>query len=42
MIPGRQSLFDAILKSTIFFIVIFSAIISILMVTYAILKGGSN
>lgn len=42
MIPGKQSIFDTILKSIIFFIVIFSAIISIIMVTYTFLKGGSN
>lgn len=42
MIPGKQSLFDTILKSIIFFFVIFSGIISIIMVTYTIYKGGSN
>ncbi|MZK50957.1 hypothetical protein [Clostridium beijerinckii] len=42
MIPGKQSLFDTILKSIIFFLVIFSGIISIIMVTYTIYKGGSN
>lgn len=42
MIPGRQSLFDTILKSIIFFIVIFSGIISIIMVTYTIFVKGNN
>lgn len=42
MIPGKQSIFDTVLKSIMVFISIVSIIFSFIMVTYSVIKKGSN
>ncbi|WP_017210693.1 hypothetical protein [Clostridium beijerinckii] len=42
MIPGKQSIFDTVLKSIMVFISTVSALFSVIMVTYSLIKRGSN
>ncbi|MFW2504386.1 hypothetical protein [Clostridium diolis] len=42
MIPGKQSIFDTVLKSIMVFISTVSIIFSFIMVTYSLVKKGSN
>lgn len=42
MIPGKQSIFDTVLKSIMLFIATVSIIFSFIMVTYSLVKKGSN
>lgn len=42
MIPGKQSIFDTVLKSIMVFISTVSVLFSVVMVTYSLIKKGSN
>ena len=42
MIPGKQSIFDTVLKSIIAFISTVTIIFSFIMVTYSVIKKGNN
>lgn len=42
MIPGKQSLFDTVLKSIMIFMSLISVLSSVIMVTYSLLNKGNN